>query len=197
LKQHIAIPGAALGLLSLVGALGFIGPAWRANKRVETEILAMRAELAKPSDSPEIITGLANRLHELQTKSRERMVPIPETSDVAGLMTRLSAVLNRLGLVQREVTTGAETAVDETASLPMSVTLRGGFNPIFEAIREIEHLPRLVRIQRLRLAYESRGQSDQFNSQEIRADLLIDVFFGAKNEPIEEVADASHEGIDE
>jgi len=197
MKQHVTVPAATLGVLTLVGAFGFIIPAWRANQNVDAEIVAMTAELAKPSDSPEIITGLANRLHEMRTSSRERMVPIPETSDVAGLMTRLSSVLNRLGLVQREVTTGAETSVDDTASLPMSVTLRGGFKPIFEAIGEIERLPRLVRIQRMRLAYESRSQSEQFSTNEIRADLLIDVFFGAKNEPIDELAAVSEGGVDQ
>lgn len=186
MKPYIAIPGAALTILAVVGGFGFIWPAWNANQALQSEIRVMKAELARPTDGPEIITGLANRLHEMRTTSRERMVPIPETSDVAGLMTRLSAVLNRLGLTQREITTGSETLVDETASLPMSVTIRGGFTQIYHAIREIERLPRLVRVQRLRLSYESRSPSDQFQSDAIRADLLIDVFFGAKNEPMDE-----------
>lgn len=186
MKPYIAIPGAVLVLLILVGGFGFIWPAWRTNQALDREIRVMRAELARPTDGPEIIAGLADRLREMQTNSRERMVPIPETSNVAGLMTRLSAVLNRLGLTQREITTGAETMVDQTASLPMSVTLRGSFSQIYSALREIERLPRLVRVQRLRLAYESRSQFGQSDHEAIRADLLIDVFFGAKNEPIDE-----------
>lgn len=193
MKQYIAIPGAALGLLIVIGAFGLLWPAWRANEALRAEIRVMRAELSRPTDGPEIIAGLADRLHELKSSSRERMIPIPETSDVAGLMTRLSAVLNRLGLSQREITTGSETMVDQTASLPMSVTLRGGFTQIYNAIREIERLPRLVRVQRLRLAYESRSQAELFEPDAIRADLLIDVFFGAKNEPVDEFTLAQEE----
>lgn len=193
MRRVVLIPGVVLGAATMLGVAGFILPAWRSGQRTEAEIALMRAELARPTDGPEIITGLANRLQQMRTTSRERMVPIPETSDVAGLMTRLSAVLNKLGLTQREITTGAETTIDDTAALPMSVTLRGDFTSIHRAIAEIERLPRLVRVERVRMAYESRGAAESFQSDTIRADLLIDVFFGAKNEPMDEFVMAGEE----
>lgn len=188
--RYITIPASALAVVLATSVFTLVLPAWRAGAHLDNEIGMMRAELARPSDGPEVIERLESRLNELRTTGRERMIPIPETSDIAGLVTYLSGALNRMGLTQREITTGAEVVIDDTKALPISITIRGPFGAIFEAIGEIERLPRLVRVERLRLAYDARGVAESFDAQELRADLVINVFYGAKGEQVEEFAAA-------
>lgn len=172
--------GGLAGLVLVATGL-LIVPEARKSSRLSNEVRAYGEELRKPNSGPEVIGRLSEELETLRSMADRRMTPIPESSDVAGLIGDLSSMLDAVGLGQREITTGQSESLEEASSMPMTVTLRGPFPAVAEAVRRIESLPRLVRVKRLRVASNQPRSGEVDRSGEVRADILIDVFFAPRD----------------
>lgn len=179
-QGHLFRVGGLVGLVVVAGAV-FIVPGYRESRRLSNEIGAYEAELRKPNSGPEVIGRLNEELETLRSLADRRMTPIPEGSDVAGLIGDLSAMLDEVGLASREITTGQSESLQEASAMPMTVTLRGAFPAVAEAVHRIESLPRLVRVKRLRVSSNQPRNGEVDRSGSVRADILIDVFFAPRD----------------
>ncbi|MBN8644770.1 MAG: type 4a pilus biogenesis protein PilO [Planctomycetes bacterium] len=174
--------GAAWALTVGVGVFGVIRPAVSHMSTLEREIAEQRAELTRPGSAPETIERLARELTALRALGSERMTPIPKESGVAALVKDLSEAFDALGLKQREISTGTARTTEEASSLPMSISLNGPFPEIYKAVRRVESLDRLVRVQRLRMALPAPSARDTIDrGGQVKADLLIDVFYAPRS----------------
>lgn len=177
IDRQTALLGAGwLGLLAAGVGLAVV-PTWRSLQRLRADIVELRSEASKPTDGPEVIRALEAELEALTLLGANRTTPIPNDSDVAGLMRDFSAMLDELGLTRRELTTGVPRQLDEASSMPMSMNLEGNFPQIYEAARYIESLPRLVRVQRFRVQSSTPGSGAVDRTAPVKAELLIDVFY--------------------
>jgi len=176
-RARINAPAVGIALLAIVGAGALWAPSIGRIRAANAAIADARRQLDAPDNAPELIASLTSRRDELRTLSSGDLTPIPERADVAALIGQLSEMLDGLGLDRREVTTGKTRSLPEASSLPMSVLLEGPFPSIARAVREIESLPRLVRVQRLRIDAEQPRRGELEHDPEVRADLLIEVFF--------------------
>ena len=163
------IPGVGLALMVALVAGLLIAPGLRESSRLKREIGAFRDELTGPNSGPEVIERLGDELATLRALADSRLTPIPDESDVSGLIRVLSSMLDELGLDRREITTGDSRQLDEASSMPMTVRLEGPFPSVAEAIRRIESLPRLVRVQRLRVESDQPRSGEMDRSGEVRA----------------------------
>ncbi len=171
------LPAAGLVLLAGAGVFGLLVPSWTSGRVLRTEIGMLETELSKPKSDPEMIERLEKELGLLNALRDQRMTPIPEERDVAGLMRELSAMLDELGLSEREITTGSPQEQEEASVMPMTVMLSGPYQSVAEAVTRMESMPRLVRVQRLRMALD-RLRNDAVNrSGVVRADIRLEVFF--------------------
>lgn len=181
-RQFSTGAGVGLGVLLISGALLFVAPPWSDLSRLGGRTELLRDELSRPASDPELIERLSAELERLRALGASGMTPIPESSDVASLVRELSMLLESIGLREREITTGAPRELAEASAMPMSVMVRGGFPAIAEAVRRIESLPRLVRVQRLRVSRDTGGSSGpDWSGEEVRADLMIEVFFAPRS----------------
>lgn len=171
------LPGLGLAVLACAGAIGLLWPSWTSGQRLRFEIAMLEQELEKPNSDPEMIERLEGELEMLHALSDQRMTPIPEERDVAGLMRELSAMLDELGLMEREITTGTAQSQEEASVMPMTVVLTGVYPKVAEAVTRMESLPRLVRVQRLRLALDRASEGDVNRNGVVRADIRLEVFF--------------------
>lgn len=181
MNQGRAMPLLVLSVLLSVSVGAVIVPAYRHSRKLSREIERSQIELAKPNSGPEVIGRLTEELETLRALSDHRMTPIPQESNVAGLITDLSAMLDSLGLLRREITTGESVALEEASSMPMTVSLRGPFPGVAEAVRRIESMARLVRVERLRVSSDQPRRGEVNRSGEVRADLLIEVFYAPRD----------------
>ncbi len=167
------------GLLGMAGlAFGlFIMPAAKNRSAESVEVERLRAEYAKPFNGPEVVERLTGDLTTLKQFGEGRMTPIPEESDIAGLMGKLSSTLAELKLDQRDITTRVARSLDGASVMPVAVTLYGPFERVYEAIGRIEALPRLVRVGRLRITTDGASGADRSRSGLVKAELTIDAFY--------------------
>jgi len=128
---------------------------------------------------------LRERLEMLREFGEGRTTPIPEQSDIAGLMSQVGGVMDASGLEQREITTQEPRALDDASALSISLRLEGPFDAIYEAVRGIEGLPRLVRVGRLRLEAVSERRGGPSRAGVVRADILVEAFFAPSGGSVE------------
>ncbi len=167
-------------LLVGVGTIGAIVPAIKEGQRIDQDLALKRIEAARPVGGPEVMNTLTDKLTELRKLSGDRMRTIPQESNIADLMGVLADELNRLGLEDREVTTGMPQSLDEAESMPMSVKVTGSFPAVFEAVRHIEQLDRLLRVQKFKVAIERSHRGSASRDGVVSAELLIDVFYAPR-----------------
>lgn len=174
-----------IGWVSLVsvGVLVMIVPPAAARAKLGREVRSLDTELAKPADGPDVIDRLTNDLGRLRDFGKGRMTPIPTDSNVAGLMRMLGDTLTDLGLNQRDITTRPPKSFGDATSLPVTVVLNGPFTSIHEAVTRIESMPRLVRVERLRITSQSEraggttAPSAGGTEGVVRAEFSIDAFY--------------------
>lgn len=169
----LALAGAGAGLL--------VWPAYAGMRGHSREIARLRTELAKPTSDPEVIAALASELESLRALGEARMTPIPLDADIAGLMEDLSGALEGLGIDRREITTGSTKLFDEASSLPVSVSLQGEFLKVYGLVRHLEELPRLVRVERLRVSTGQGGAVTAGAGGDLRAEINLEVFFAPRD----------------
>jgi len=177
----------------MVVSLGLvIGPKHRSLAQLNEERQTLSARVADADDGAAAIRRLEEALDEARSLARKQTKPIPRDSDFASFMGDLSGRLDDLQLFDREINTGREMELDLAWSMPMSVTLRGPFTRVHDAINWIESLPRLVRVQRLRIETD-RGRDEKTRMGGVRVEMTLDLFFGADEETTRALADASGE----
>jgi hypothetical protein len=150
----------------------------------------LEEELSKPADGPEVIAGIQRDLERLRGFGEGRMTPIPEESDIAGLMGQLDRSLVGAGLIQPAISTQKPKELDEASSLGLMLKVEGGFPAVYEAVREIEGLERLVRVGRFRVESAGPQRGDVSRAGDVRAEVLIEAFYAPKSS----VADAGGGG---
>lgn len=178
--SHKSLLGGWVVLMGI--GLAFLGPlgAWRMD--LDSSVKALRIELAKPVDGPDVVERLANDLKTLREFGQGRMTPIPEQSDVAGLMSILSDTLTDLGLEKRDITVRPPKSYGdppEASSLPVTLVLHGSFVNVCRAVERVESMPRLVRVERLRAVADERQTGTPSREGLVRSDLSIEAFYGA------------------
>lgn len=187
--------GAGWAAMAAVGIGLFIMPAARARRELSSRIDGLRDELAKPNAGPQAIEELSRDRASLMAFGSGRMTPIPAESDVAGLIESLTRTLSEAGLKDRDITTRSSRALEGVFALPVTVAVTGDFPKIFEALSRVESMPRLVRVERLRmLADDEQRAGKRAREPRVRAEMLIEVFYTPKSEPTTRTAHASEGG---
>ncbi|GAB4545127.1 MAG: hypothetical protein Tsb0013_02740 [Phycisphaerales bacterium] len=180
-RQGIAL-GFGLALVVFLGAALFVVPKWGQLRTASGEISQFEDELARTNAGPETIAMLKERLEVLNRFGDDRITPIPREPDLAGLMRRMSEMFKGSGIAPPQLTTGVPQPDNGAMAMPMTISADGSFVGLVGAIRQIEDLPRLVRVRRVRLASESDRMRDTVDrSGMIRADLQLDVFYGTSD----------------
>jgi len=157
-----------------VGAL--IVPGLQSVRDLSQETDELRQRISANNDGAAALRRLEGRLEEARRVVREETTPIPEDSNVAALIRQLSSRLSDLGVTEREITTGSPAQLDDASSMPMSVRVKTEFLNIYEVIRWVESLPRLVRVERLSI---ERVSDDDDRTDAVEADIMLEAFSGS------------------
>ncbi|MEC9372987.1 MAG: type 4a pilus biogenesis protein PilO [Planctomycetota bacterium] len=170
----------ALCWLGLVGAGAglVIWPGVSSARSLASEREELAGRLGRDEDGAAALRRLEEELIETRTRVQAEVTPVPVDSNVAGLIRDLSTLLTDRGVLEREITTGTPTDVEDVRALPMSVSLKTDFLNLYEVVRWVEELPRLVRAQRLHVEQERVRTGGE--SGRLEADLLLYVYFGGQ-----------------
>ena len=169
-------------LLVLAALTLIVIPAWQRSRALEVRLVELREELDASQDDPDVLEDLGTRLDSLRRFGEGRMTPIPEESDIAGLMHSLTSILDGKSLLEREIKMGAATEMERATSIPMTVMIRGDFAGVFAALSEIETMDRLIRVRRLKIGNDNGRARELVRDGVVTATLTMDVFYGPRDE---------------
>ena len=187
------LAGGLTALVALVTGAEVL-PALRERGESVRELDRLKADHAMPFNGPEVVERLSGDLRTLRAFGEGRMTPIPEDSDIAGLMGSLGRTLTELRLEQRDITMRPARALDGASVMPVAVTINGSFQSIYKAIGAIESLPRLVRVGRLRVVSNDSGGAGRPGEETVKAELTIDAFYSPTTVTGKATAEAASEG---
>lgn len=180
-KKHTLWLAVGMVALLLVGVLAGIAPRLRVMDRLDSEALSLQDRARRADNGAAEIVRLESHLADVQEIEETSIKDIPAENDVAGLIRALTTRLDRLGMTEREITTGAIEALEDAMAAPMTVRMRGPFLGVQEAVEWLESLPRLVRVLRVKIETPNRSASDRLagGSADVEAELILNVFFDA------------------
>lgn len=194
-SHRIWLPVGFIALI-LLGVLAGVMPRLRTLDRLDAEATSLSDRAHRADNGAAEIARLEERLEAARTIATSQIKRIPAENDIAGLIRQLTSRLDRLGMTEREITTGAVEDLDDAYAAPMTVRMKGPFLGVQDAIEWLESLPRLVRILRFKIESPRRSAADRLASSEatVNAELILNVFFDANRiEQGPQVADADEE----
>jgi len=163
--------GSILVGAALFAYLTVVRPAYEQRSRILAEIRSLNQRVALADDDYAFRDRARTRLAMLETRLEEETRPIPDSGDVAGVISGISSDIRELELSGAKLNRGKESAVGAIASSGLLVETTGRFEMIVELLRRIEALPRLVRISSL------TAQNVDPKTGAVRATLGLDAYY--------------------
>lgn len=148
-----------------------VQPAYQSRRVVLAEVDALNARVAQSQSDHDARDRARKRLALLQARLAAETKPIPDSGDVAGVISGISSDIRELQLGGAKLNRGKDSAVGSTASSGLLIETTGEFDVIVELLRRIESLPRLVRISSL------TAQNVDHASGEVRATIGLDAYY--------------------
>lgn len=161
-----------LALAVLAGAA--LWPRWKAISRLEARSVELAQMIEQADDVNTQMRLLTEWMMDIEQRVRASTTPIPRDSGVSELVRDLTDRFDELGVVEREITTGAPSPGEDASTLPMTIAARGSFTSVMKSIGWIESLPRLVRIRRIKI---TRARDWTPEAPRVAAEILLDAFF--------------------
>lgn len=141
--------GGILLAAALASYLTLVRPAYQQRSRIIAEVGALSRRVAQGTEDHAARDRARRRLAAIETRLREETRAIPDSSDVAGVISGISSDIRDLNLGSAKLNRGKETAQGSTATSGLLIETTGRFDVVIELLRRIESLPRLVRISSL------------------------------------------------
>ncbi len=166
-------------LLVLIGILSmtWFQPKMLGNERERYSNLVLRLERAE--DGAAEIRMLAHELSTIKGDATS-IKHVPNDSQFAVLIQDLGARLEALGIEQREITNGGSVDLGAAMSIPMRVRMTSGFPGVYQTVRWIESLPRLIRVQRVQI--KSQDLDDPWDT-DLEVEITLDAVFDPDAKP--------------
>ncbi len=158
-----------------------LGPQRRNLSTLRTSAQAIRGQLARGTDAA---AGLyrteANiqRVNDLLVDYRTRITP---TADVGSFVEEMSAIAAQLGLRDRRIVPLSPEVRGSIVVLPIRISFESGFAESFNFLRNLEHLPRAVRVTELVVERLLKPSEEPAGGEggDLRTELTIRIFYEA------------------
>jgi len=168
---------AVLTLCILFGLLVWL-PEHRNNAGYRDRIDAAQQELGPGFDQPTAMTERDAAVKRLRQRIEEADRYVPAQPEVASLLRSLTKAADTNGVSAQDVKTLTPQHYKQYSVIPAEFEFEGGFKEAYQVIRQIESMPRLMRIDRLSL----RRQDDRARGSHVVASIRLTTFFTESKE---------------
>lgn len=146
----------ALAIVLCGGA--FAGLSWwpRSQERVTlaAEVESNKKQLGVDRKGVQGLDELREQVIDLRRTAQNTNRVVPDSNDLADVLRRLNSELLAQGMSNQEVQTQAIVNGSDFNVIPMSLRFEGEYPGAFEFVKNIEHMSRLTRINRLEISGE-------------------------------------------
>ena len=149
------------------------------------EIAAKEARLVGLRELTARIGDLGREIDARESELRELDARLPEREDVDGLLKEITRIAQEVDLAVRTVKGDRPVAAGAAMEVPLSLVLEGGFEALYDFLIALEALPRITRIQSMKVAaigadpHAAAGRRGASGVTGVRAELGLSVYFSA------------------
>lgn len=177
-RQRAVVLGVA-GVAALI-ALAATIPARRQATLIQRDIDQTTRALVREQVDSAAVRRLAERVDELEAQLAGVDRVVPDSVELASLFGDLSGFLGAEGVAGGAIEQGNARQEAAYTIIPVVMTFKGDFPAVFEVVRQIESLHRIVRINRLDIAAQGRATGpDQMHQVSIQLDTFASAAEGA------------------
>jgi len=157
--------------VTVASYLLLVRPAYHTRRTVLAQVQDLKSRVALAQTDYDARDMARNRRAALQQRLEQETKPIPDSGDVAGVISGISSDIRELDLSGAKINRGKDSAVGSTASSGLLIETTGRFDVVVELLRRIESLPRLVLISSL------AAQNVNQKTGEVKATIGLDAYY--------------------
>ena len=168
------------GIVLIVMAAVFVFGAWMPMRGKKSALLGrieqLNQQLGPQRAEVANLVGLVEQEQRLTFELEQATRYVPQDVQLAALLSDLNAQIEALGVQDAKIEQEDLIVGIDYQIIPLSLHLRGRFLPIFDLVRQIESMDRLVRINSLEIALERAPWTPE---SLLRVDVQLDTFAAA------------------
>lgn len=156
------------------GLGGYLPSRW---ERAELRGRAEEAQRFLASDSSASVRSLGDKIAHLRLAARDAGGEIPATDELADVLRGLTESMNAFGAQVHEVNVGDVEHRADYRRIPLMMKFDGPFPATYGVLKQIEGMPRLIRVERLRVD----GSVDN-PAEPVQVELEVSTFYAPQKE---------------
>ena len=166
--------GGVLALLTIGSFLLFVWPQMTRRAAIEDRLGELKARTDDAEHDEAALTAAERRLDDLSWRAEQELRLIPTEGNAPWLHKSISESIETLPLQLVNLTWGQESTIGSKIGLGVNIETVGDFEAIFDLLARVEDMPRLVRVDELKLVRVNDSDEAQ-----VRADLRLKAFHQA------------------
>jgi len=142
---------AIIAVLSAAFVFAVWMPARKSRAAAATRVAAADAELAALRAGDASVEAWQKRVDGLRAEVETTAHRVPQGHELAPLLRGLSRSLSDRAVAAEQLVTDEIESYAEYDVIPIHMEFQTGFPVLWEVVRELEHMPRLIRVDRLEI----------------------------------------------
>ncbi len=159
--MHARIKYAAIMILIIaLAALTFVWPIRSKVISANLRLAKLQSELDQSDVTLQKIEFIQQQLIAVKQRQIDEMKLMPPSADLPGLIKDITRNVADLPLQGSNVNRSRDVSLNRDQSLGLVIQTEGEFAGVFELMRRIERLPRLIRINEITVKHEPTSDDD-------------------------------------
>ena len=137
----------------VMAAVVFVFAVWMPSRARSAELGdrqdAAKAELGLAPNADAERTRLETEVIALRERVNGAQQKVPERDEIAEVVRGINQSLKKHGVTQQEMVTRKASRFAHYSTIPITIEYQSSFPVVFGALKQIERMPRLIRVDRL------------------------------------------------
>ncbi|MEM1109402.1 MAG: type 4a pilus biogenesis protein PilO [Planctomycetota bacterium] len=174
-KMQWVVAGVIVTMV-VVFTLGVLLPELRKISEYEERIVLAQEELGPSFLEPTVMDQKLNEVEELKEELNTSTRYVPDRPELASVLRSLTEVVESQGISDQRLQVRETKRHKHYAELPLSLEFEDTFSSTFGVLKQIESLPRLVRLEAMNLRVVERDPSSA-SAPRMQASLRLSSFY--------------------
>lgn len=140
---------AAVAILAGVFVFAIWMPGRQRSDQLDRRIDKARVELGMTPVARQELLALHSEVNRLQSVINGAQQYVPVDDEIAAVVRGINESLRIHGVTEQEMITRQSEYYADYAAIPVTIEFRSSFPAVFGTLRQIEQMPRLIRVDRL------------------------------------------------
>ncbi len=165
--------------VSAVFAVGLWLPAHFTQKKLREQIVRLEQNIRTAKQNKENMAQWQIEIHGMHKVLDKHTRYVPENEELGGVLHGLSNALQNNNAIEQNVLTAETARYVDYSVIPVTMEYIGSFTDTYGILREIECMPRLIRIENLAVLQSYQREDDNL----LKINMQVSSFYSKREGP--------------